>query len=748
MVAGAGCALVPGAPSRACGSGWLRGGWGRSVTALLIALWVMAAGGGVARAADADPGLQPAHPEQAITTTLTPPDNTLILNGAAPPGGQESPSFPLSDHMDVLEDPDGNLIIDDVIGTAAVRFHPVAGSVNRGYTTEHTWVRIKLRQIAATDHEEGQRWFLQLAPAFLDHVDVYTVAPGRMRHMVYGTREETAQRPYKGREPLIPLVFDSGETLTVYIHIHTTSISALLGTVTADWPAIHALSRQSLWVGIYLGIAMAMLMANLIYGLWLKDKNNLAYAVHVLTLIGMTIGNHNMLVELLPAWAADITSIVRLGSIILGLATGMILANVILNIRHNFPRIYRLVWPLALTPILMGLILSLIGHAQSIIYFYNVIAIIVIGVVLYCGIVLSHQGNRVAQLAVVSFIPSISVTLISTLGRLGLLPLRTGTDEYFLLAGALHLILMNLAIAYRVRQLEIDRRVALAAALDASQNAGKQARELVSLRTRELAASNSQLSQALAAERQAIKEQIQFIDMVSHEYRAPVVALREAIDVLVIHRDSVLRGLPQDLLTRMGKAVERLVEIIEVGLRLEGPQSTALSILSTSMDLPTVARTAVQSVLSTFPNRTVAMDGPDHLMMLGDPDLLKTALLNLLGDALKYSPPTASVHLDIILKSPQPDGVVQVRVSDQGPGVPLPDQERVFQKFVRLSQTQRIPGTGLGLFMVRRIAELHDGRAYVDPSYVGGCRVVIEMPCRSPETAPADSSTLPLRHPA
>lgn len=661
-------------------------------------------------------------------------DPGLVLDATPSP---QIKALPLSGHMEVLDDPDGALTIDDVLAAPhAARFHPTDGDLGRGYTADHVWVRITFRlrrppadamADPAPVMEARVPWMLELGPLYLDHITAYSVTPGHVRRIVFGDQAPADDRPYKGREFLLPLTFDSAQTLTLYLDIHSTTSIVLHGWAAPAYTAIHALSLRSLGLGVLMGIAIAMMAANLVYALWLRDRNSLVYCGYIANLIILTVSSTNMLVEINPAWAALATSPIHGASLTLLMVTATVMGNTLLNLRKNFPLIYRLSWPLTIIPGFFGFAATLAGHFRDIAPTCNVLIMVMLTLMIGCAIRLALRGSRVALLVALSFFPSCAVSILGILGRLEIMSYIAPLDGWFGLAGALHMVLMNFAIAYRVRQLEIDRQAALASALNASQTAGQQAKELVALRTRELAASNSQLSQALTAERQAVKEQLQFIDMVSHEYRTPVAILRTAIDVLFLHIDLAAQELPADLLTRMRRAVDRLVEIIEVGLRLDGPQSAALSMLSSPMDLRVTVGDAIQGARQTFPDRVVTVRGPDALEILGDPDLLKTALLNVLGNALKYSPAGSEVRLDII----DGGGKVQIRVRDHGPGIPGTDQERVFQKFVRLSQTQRIPGTGLGLFMVRRIAELHDGRAYIDPTYTEGCCLVIDLPSKT-----------------
>lgn len=631
------------------------------------------------------------------------------------------------DHMDVLIDGTGAITIDDILaGRSPGPFRAVAGNLSCGHITSQTWVRLQLRLPASFPHDVGiPPWMLQLGPLYLNHVDIYTISARRMRHMAYGDSDATGPRPYRGREFMVPLDFDNGDTLTVYLRIRTSSATTLDGTISPAFTAIDTLSAHSLWLGTYIGIALAMMVANLIYGLWLRDKSALSYCAHVVTLAGVAGGRFNILADLMPApWAALLANGTHNISTALAITTTTVMTNIMLNMRANFPRLYWLSWPLGIVPGLIAVPLALFPHDITLISpLFNVLAIIVMVQNYACTLIMAVRGNRVAQLMAVSFSPSTVASVIGVFSRLKIVPYNAALEDWFQVAGALNLILMNTAIAYRIRHLERDRQSALSSALNASQSVAKRAKEQITLRTRELATSNAKLNQALTAERRAVKEKLQFIDMISHEYRTPVAILRTAIDVLSLHGGGMPPGVPANLFGRMGQAVRRLVDIIEVGLRAEPPDTTTEALLRTSVDLAIVVEDAVSAAQEEYPDRVITVEGPETLPLHGDPALLTAAVTHLLQNALRYSPPATAVQVEIVAL----DEGAQVRITDQGIGIPAADREHVFQKFTRLPQTQHIPGTGMGLFLARRIAELHKGGAYIDPHHTGGCRTILQF---------------------
>jgi signal transduction histidine kinase len=115
----------------------------------------------------------------------------------------------------------------------------------------------------------------------------------------------------------------------------------------------------------------------------------------------------------------------------------------------------------------------------------------------------------------------------------------------------------------------------------------------------------------------------------------------------------------------------------------------------------------------------------DLASVRGHEPLLRQALLNLVGNALKYRRPVggATIRIDTV----PGDGVVELRVDDDGPGVPEDDRSRVFDDGYRLARDREIDGTGIGLATVRAIAERHGAEVVVTDSDLGGARFVLRL---------------------
>ncbi|MEB3170224.1 MAG: histidine kinase [Synechococcaceae cyanobacterium] len=207
-------------------------------------------------------------------------------------------------------------------------------------------------------------------------------------------------------------------------------------------------------------------------------------------------------------------------------------------------------------------------------------------------------------------------------------------------------------------------------------------------------------------ERLGVQERL--LRMVAHELRTPLTAAKLAAQSHMLGQIDTLRF--QDVLKRRLNDIEALSQdLLEVGTTrweaLFNPQR---------LNLGTVAAETILELEKLWVGRQLRLvtdipaDLPD---VYADSRRMRQVLLNLLENALKYTPDDGEVSLALLHRTTQ---WVQVSICDSGPGIPASEQQRIFQDRVRLPQTsQTTSGYGVGLSVCRRIAEVHGGRIWV-----------------------------------
>jgi len=222
---------------------------------------------------------------------------------------------------------------------------------------------------------------------------------------------------------------------------------------------------------------------------------------------------------------------------------------------------------------------------------------------------------------------------------------------------------------------------------------------------------------------QARTRQAQLIADAGHELRTPLTSLRTNVDLLVRSERSG-RALPPDqrdaLLSSVTAQLEEMTTLVRelVVLSHEDP-----GVERTTVRLDAVLDLAVQRVRRRADGRPIEVES-EPWELVGDPGALERALVNVLDNAVKFSPPgsTITVHLS--------GGVVTV--ADQGPGVPQADRDKVFDRFWRGDDARGTPGSGLGMAIVADAAATHGGTAQVHTAAGGGACIIVSLPGHRP----------------
>jgi PAS domain S-box-containing protein len=218
------------------------------------------------------------------------------------------------------------------------------------------------------------------------------------------------------------------------------------------------------------------------------------------------------------------------------------------------------------------------------------------------------------------------------------------------------------------------------------------------------------------------------ISLVSHEMRTPLTAIQGMTELLAAY--DVEPGRRREMNLAINDEVKRLARMITEYLDITRLESGATAMRMT----PVRAENLLERILIRLEPvaaqrhiRLVNHFSPDLPPFLADADLLSRAVENLLSNAIKYSPDATEVTLSTRVE----DEYVVLEVADHGYGIPAADLERVFEKFYRVPRVQDadVPGTGLGLSLVREIAELHHGSVSVRSEVNQGSTFTLRIPC-------------------
>jgi signal transduction histidine kinase len=242
------------------------------------------------------------------------------------------------------------------------------------------------------------------------------------------------------------------------------------------------------------------------------------------------------------------------------------------------------------------------------------------------------------------------------------------------------------------------------------------------------------MNDMLAGLDEAAERQRRFVADASHELRSPLTAIRTSLQVGLAHPD---KAPWPGIATRASRQAERLEALINQLLLLAKSDSRRLADRRRDIDIGEL----LADVLATTPARDgvrVCVEPSPAVMVNGDPEALARVARNVIDNAVRHAR-----HSVLVQTSTTPGGI-RVVITDDGPGVPVAERERVFDRFVRLDagREHASGSTGLGLAIAREIVVAHSGTIVlagtedrtpgVQPDEdLGGARVVIDLPRRT-----------------
>jgi len=225
-----------------------------------------------------------------------------------------------------------------------------------------------------------------------------------------------------------------------------------------------------------------------------------------------------------------------------------------------------------------------------------------------------------------------------------------------------------------------------------------------------------------------------FVSNVSHELRTPLTAVKGSVDNRLDGLTGLLNEKQSRYLTRIKSNADRLTRLINDILDLSRIEAGKIDLKPAVLPLVTLAKEVAEGLRPVAVDKLISLEvaSPDaNATAWADRDKVIQVLVNLIGNAVKFTPTHGKVSVTVERNG---DAWVQTSVADTGPGIPLEEANRIFDKFYQIAQVgkQKARGTGLGLAISKALVEMHGGRIWVESEVDRGSTFFFTLPAQQP----------------
>lgn len=575
-------------------------------------------------------------------------------------------------------------------------FTPFSKGFSGGYSRSVFWFRLALRPAEnATQSTPRSDWLLEIQPPYLDDLRLYLPdprAPGGYKEVRGGDLLPSDERPYAYRSTVFRLPPEALQGGELYLRMHTSSSSLLIAKLWSQEDFQSAKISEYGVFGLYYGLLLTLILLMLWQGLWRKDRLFRAFLLYAGGIMLFMLGANGLASQfILPQhpWVGHYWT--QYGSFLM-YASGAYFYRLVLQIDARTPwlnRCYTLIQysHLLLLPTpALGLYVEAAGLAVSL-----TLLMIALGTVRSIG--LWRAGNRAAGLLILAHFTSLMGALSAGLALLGWLPGDLWLVHGFQIGSLASILACAQIMVWRVRAMERQWRE-------------EQLRALAFERQSRI-------------EQQARRAQADFVSLLSHEVRTPLAMIDGAVQSLQLMADAHHPEVQQRH-SRIRRGVRRINGLLEHFLHSERLDEPDLRITPQWLECQAFCNQLIQ-------DQHLAQRVQLHVAtpsIYADPQLAAIALGNLLSNAGKYSAADQPIELRL---TRQGDWLC-CEVNDRGCGIEDAHLPHIFQRFYRVPGGGDVDGSGLGLYMVRRIAELHGGQINAERRDGGGMCFTLRLP--------------------
>ena len=632
----------------------------------------------------------------------------------------------LSAHIDVLEDPSGHLTAEQVqspgFAQKFVKPQATGASLNWGFTASTYWLRFPLSQ----SPDSQANWLLQVNYPALDVLEFY--APGQTP-VITGRGQPLSSRPLLHRFFVFPLQLQAQEQYH-YMRVATQGDLTVPIRVSSAKTFFSDSQAQTALQFLYFGGLLVMCLYNVFVYSFVREKLFLVYAAYAIALgMGMMAGNGFSRLVLWPDWVA-FDSVAQYFFFSVAGALLVLLTRGFVSTRP-----YSLFdWASRVSSAFYGvialtLLVSVWWHFDTLWVDQALMYCGALGVVvMVAGVYLAWRSGRTGLRFFMASWLVLALGIFTASARMmGWVPTNGWTAYALQISSVFEMFFLFLALADQWR---LDRKVRVQAQMNELEIRDLYTATL--LMTKEnledtVKQRTEELELALDNEKQTLAQYVRFGAMISHEFRNPLAIINSQLSLMRKEHERGQLQLEQRL-SILGSATKRLTGMFDKWLQSDKVQKTMEDLAPHRVPLPQWLQNFVHSNVHSFGGMPLSLKlDPDAASVVVDEYLLEIVLSNLIDNARKYAGADARVVIETRLKP----AYVGIAVTDNGPGIRREHQARVFEEYFRVSPQSGVPGMGLGLSIVTRIAKVHGGELALQSEAGQGCSFCLWLPEKS-----------------
>lgn len=589
--------------------------------------------------------------------------------------------------LQILRDPSRALSVGEMVERFRNEQPPIVNTLNLGFTSDAVWVVFQLKREEANG---PHHWWFEIEQPLFMNVELYEQQEGGGFVKKSGRLDVALRQPvFDYRIPAFDLQLNDHNPKTYLLRVVTqSSMSASMVVWQPEQFVKHHVNSWFVWGCIY----GAFLMIALFYGMWWigsRERIHLVYALYVIVNLLASFFSDGWPRQFLPEMN-EATYLTWVGIFIsMAAPTATVFTFEFLHFKSGYLKWFpRAITAVSVAMFLLSVSLILSGNysiAMPIIQFY-ILNFILLSLCVAAWRAL--RGDRSAQFFLMAFGIFYVGVAWRFLKNIGFLEPNFWSNNSYQIGAFGHMLVMSVSLLATYSRLGREKQ---------------------------------HIEFRLQAESQRRQEQATFLGMVSHEFRTPLSIISTSSENMMA--DPGLSKPSRMRIEKISRANKRLSALIDEYLSYERLVTDSITTEHKVVDLGQVARRVTQeSADSEGPTVQLQLDQP--VMVIGDSELLRVALHNLVTNARRHSP----AQKDVTIRVRRRDDHAEVIVQDQGPGVADEEREKIFDKFFRGKTAMGRPGAGIGLYLVKSIVQQHGGEVAQRNLHPSGCQFVIRLP--------------------